>query len=633
MTIAADTKNSDKITLTENELRQLSQIAYLDIKGETGSGTALKIQGEYFGKNEQLSLGYLIDYYTKDQQGIDRLEERFGEEEAKRYRDTLEDLNTDTHREWQISNVVSHNEVDESGFVAMTVTTGTTKDPGPKVAVFRGSEPIENPLYWNDWKNNLSTSYADESIQQAEAEAYLENFAEYDGKLYMTGHSLGGNLALYASFILPEGQKDQLVTATTFNAPGFNRGVLTEYADRIAELNRTGRITEIRNVQDIVPALFYNPSEGVYIKTKGTGHGFEHHSMFNLAFDEATGEFVESDVQSGTAVPKAIHNLTAKFEDLPEVVRQYVCGEIFKLMDGRFHESHVLKLLSMIPGPGAVVAVVSQITRVLELLSALRAMIEGIIPWLEGKIADVKAIMATFWKESVETIKAITTEVMEAAGLIKNQIESLAKQVKEAVTGFMSRLKDSFDKFVDDAITAVQAKWDAIIQAKDNAVRKIGDVFRSVKATIKQEKDAFVAGVKSFKDRIVGRAKAGLAKTVGTIAAAASGVARGATILAHLDQLEDLHRTLQRKEERLAELAGRALSVASGVTSGVGGSYSEYYVQTQLRQVQSLCDAVRTEQRRVSESLAHYAKGLKFTLDKYRTMEAKLASMSLAALR
>lgn len=630
--------------LSENELRELAQLVYLDIKG-THNGVDLDIQRTY-NQKKQITVGQLIDYYTgtgeyaNTTQGIDKLKERFasdlnGKNEYEHWLEMLNKMDRTESANWVISDVVSKNAQQQSGFVAFTVTTTSNE----KVAVFRGSEPINDPLYRNDWKNNGTTAYIDESLQQADAKAYMSRFNNYNGDLYLTGHSLGGNLALYSSFILPDDLRKQLITATTFNAPGFNRGVLDRYASQIAEMNANGQLREFRNRHDIVPALFSNPSAGIYIDTLATGVGFAHHSMFSLMMNGDGETFKRADKQDGGAlVPRLIQNLTVGLEVVPAPVKELLLQEAFKMWDGRFEIQHfvigALALVGLVAGgPAVVIAALMGVVRAVVALIVIGFVLNTVIPMLQKGLERLKELAVTFFNEAVDFIAETVQRVVEMANLIGDQIVDFAKKVKDAVTGFMSKLKDGLTKFINDTITAVKAKWDALVRAKDNAVRKIGDVFGKVKAKIKQEKDEFVAGVKSFKDKLIGKAKSGLTKTVGKIAAAAAGVAQGARILANLGQLESLHRTLQRKEERLEELAERALSIASGVSSGVGRSYNEYYVQNQIRQVQSLCDAVRTEKRRVAESMAHYAQGLKFTLDKYRTMEAKLVSLSRAALR
>ncbi|MFB9324434.1 Mbeg1-like protein [Paenibacillus aurantiacus] len=629
--------------LSENELRQLAQLVYLDVKG-THNGEILDIQWKY-AANKQITVGQLIDFYTgtgefaNTTQGIDKLKERFasdlnGKNEYEHWLEMLNKMDRTESANWVISDVVSKNKQEESGFVAFTVTTTKSE----KVAVFRGSEPIDDPLYRNDWKNNGTTAYIDESVQQKDAEAYMSRFNNYNGDLYLTGHSLGGNLALYSSFILPDDLRKHLITATTFNAPGFNRGVLDKYASQIAEMNENGQIREFRNRHDIVPALFSNPSAGIYIDTLATGVGFAHHSMFSLMMNGDGETFKRSDKQSGAFVPRFIQNLTVGLEVVPARVKELLLQEAFKMWDGRFEIQHFiiggLALIGLVAGgPAVVVTALLGVVRAVVALVVIGFVLNTVIPMLQKGLERLKELAVTFFNEAVDFITETVQRVVEMANLIGDQIVDFAKKVKDAVTGFMTKLKDGLTKFINDTITAVKAKWDALVRAKDAAVRKIGDVFGKVKAKIKQDKDEFIAGVKSFKNKLIGKAKSGLTKTIGKIAAAAAGVARGARILANLDQLESLHRTLQRKEERLEELAERALSIASGVSSGVGRSYNEYYVQNQIRQVQSLCDAVRTEKRRVAESMAHYAKGLKFTLDKYRTMEAKLVSLSRAALR
>ncbi|MFD1775286.1 Mbeg1-like protein [Paenibacillus rhizophilus] len=155
-------------------------------------------------------------------------------------------------------------------------------------------------LYRNDWKNNGTTAYAIESVQQAEVRKYIENLKLEEGqKLYLTGHSSSGNLAMYSSFILPDSMRKQLVSASTFNAPGFNGRVLDKYKHTIEELNENGQIKEFRNKHDLVPALFMIPSDGIYIDTTSKEYtGFSHHSMFSLKAADNQEQFQPTDADT-----------------------------------------------------------------------------------------------------------------------------------------------------------------------------------------------------------------------------------------------------------------------------------------------------------------------------------------------
>lgn len=168
-----------EITLTENELKQISQLIYLDVLGQNASGEDTKLAKLYDGGLNKITLGDLIHYYTEDAEGIAKIENRFpetlnGEKEYVLYQNLLRELGANkekNYKEWIISDVESKNTPGESGFVAFTIQP---KGTNTKIVAFRGSEPMEDPYYRNDWKNNFTTTYALEARQQTDAREYIK---------------------------------------------------------------------------------------------------------------------------------------------------------------------------------------------------------------------------------------------------------------------------------------------------------------------------------------------------------------------------------------------------------------------------------------------------------------------------
>jgi hypothetical protein len=633
-------------TLTEVELKQISQLVYLDILDSQGVDT--KLSDQYKNNGDKIALSDVIKYYSSPE-GMQKLKERYpsdlnGEKEYEQWSHLLQQMNTPKYQNWEISNVVSNNKQEESGFVAFTVDTQT----GEKVAAFRGSEPIDNPLYRNDWKNNGTTAYSTEAIQQAEAREYMESFktdGSYD--LYLTGHSLGGNLALYSSFILPEDLRKYLVSASTFNAPGFNGDVLDKFKSNIDEMNENGKIKEFRNKNDIVPALFRNPSSGIYIDTKSEGEaGLAHHSLFSLEIDENNETFQRSESQTRALVPNLVHNITVGLEVVPDVLKVSMVEGVFKVLDGEVDLRPlalagiaVVGLLMVTVGPVAVVtaAVTAALAVLVSTIKALVALyvigfvIDSVIPWIEQKVEDIKERVVSFYNQSVEFITNMVTEAVRVTNLIGDKIVEFAQKVRHAVSDFMTKLKDGFNQFVDNTIQYVKAQKEYWISVKDKAMKKMGDIFQSVKSKIKKTKDEFIAGVRTIKDSAISKIKSTITKTIMKIAVASASVIQGARILANMDKLESLQKSLVRKEENIAEAVERILSLASGVSSNVGGAYSESYVQAQLREVQRLSNEVRIQKSRVTTAINSKTAGLRYTVTKYREIESKIVAAARAS--
>lgn len=614
--------------LTEVELKKISQLVYLDIVDSQGVNT--KIQQIYMRQGKKITVEQVIDYYTSGE-GLQELEARYpselnGAKESEQWVQLLNSMDTDKYQDWEISNVVSKNKQNESGFVAFTVDTKN----GAKVAAFRGSEPIDDPYYRNDWKNNGTTAYELEAVQQKDAADYMRRFGQggnYD--LYLTGHSLGGNLALYSSFVLTDEQRSRLISASTYNAPGFNKALLAKYQSQIDEMNENGKIREFRNKHDLVPALFTNPSDGIYIDTKSEEvTGFSHHSLFSFVQDDES-TFHRSDSQMRAVIPNIVHHVTVGLEIVPNFLKEALVTEVFKIWDGDIEIQHILFAAAAV----AAVFIAGPITILVGALKVVLALyvigfiIDKVIPWIKEGIANIAEMVETFFDEAVEYITNLVFQAVDAAKLIGSKVAEFTRQVKGAVTQFFKDLKDGFNRFVADTIKFVEAQKERFIKLKDQAVKKLGDIFNSVKSAITRKKDEMVSGVRSFTDRLIGDIKSKI-KTVAKFAVSAASAARTAQIKATLSRIEALHHSLRQKEEQISEAVSRILNVATDVYSSVSGAYPESYVRSQLRELQRVCEEVKAKERRVSETLKQQAEAVKYSVNTYRSTEARLAALA-----
>lgn len=72
------------------------------------------------------------------------------------------------------------------------------------------------------WEEDFKACYTMPVEAQVEAESYLGRiFNDYDGKIYIGGHSKGGNLAVYAAMTEGYKHRDRVVRIHNFDGPGF----------------------------------------------------------------------------------------------------------------------------------------------------------------------------------------------------------------------------------------------------------------------------------------------------------------------------------------------------------------------------------------------------------------------------
>ena len=142
------------------------------------------------------------------------------------------------------------------------------------IVAVRGSEGKGKCVPTNvDWRDNFCAPLAG-SVQYAAATAFADRYA--DGSLLLTGHSKGGNVALYAQ----SAAQNPLARAAVFNAQGFARCELGKEQRRRL---RAGAVNYVV-AGDVVGALLYHPEIRFYVKQNP---GTNAHSPDAYAFDGA----------------------------------------------------------------------------------------------------------------------------------------------------------------------------------------------------------------------------------------------------------------------------------------------------------------------------------------------------------
>ena len=114
------------------------------------------------------------------------------------------------------------NAIDLDRQMQFSATTFVIDD---KIAVvtFRGTDDT-----LVGWKENFNMSFMDSVPAQREAASYLETAAEnFTGDLYVTGHSKGGNLAVYAAVHCSANVQGRLIQVWSNDGPGFRNTMLS----------------------------------------------------------------------------------------------------------------------------------------------------------------------------------------------------------------------------------------------------------------------------------------------------------------------------------------------------------------------------------------------------------------------
>ena len=160
----------------------------------------------------------------------------------------------------------------KSGFAAFAI-----KDPDNNITVAcRGTElgklSSETDVALTDLGQDVMLALSKETAQQADMVKFMNELQKGNHNSYsFTGHSLGGNLAMYGAITLKDPSK--LGVCKTFNAPGFNSKLYSEHKDAIAAAEKDEKIISYQNSHDGVSEALRVPGKKVILMSKAKSSG------------------------------------------------------------------------------------------------------------------------------------------------------------------------------------------------------------------------------------------------------------------------------------------------------------------------------------------------------------------------
>lgn len=126
------------------------------------------------------------------------------------------------------------------------------------------------------WKEDFQMSFRDEVKAQKDAVHYVEeSLSYYPGKIYLGGHSKGGNLAVYAAAHLPRDVQERIFGVFNNDGPGF----LTQILQREGYQNILGKVHTFIPKSSVVGMLLEHGEE--YITVNSNEMGFMQHNAFS----------------------------------------------------------------------------------------------------------------------------------------------------------------------------------------------------------------------------------------------------------------------------------------------------------------------------------------------------------------
>ncbi len=196
------------------------------------------------------------------------------------------------YRDWTMRDYV--NLIDIKREMQFCACTWELED-GARLIAFRGTD-----LTIAGWKEDLNMSFMTVPSQE-EAAAYVERAAQEGDRLYVAGHSKGGNLAVYAGSCVSEAARARIRTVYSFDGPGLDEETLgSEGYRRVSE-----RIESYIPQSSVVGMLLhYHP---IYTVVRSTALGILQHDA--MTWQVENGAFVTlADLDmSGKITDEALH--------------------------------------------------------------------------------------------------------------------------------------------------------------------------------------------------------------------------------------------------------------------------------------------------------------------------------------
>ena len=251
----------DALVLTELEYLPLEKVVPSDENGE--NFVTVKEIAEYMQEHKQELFDENPMMMTEERHEVSQVVATASRYQGLKFFGVVSEWDKDTTKQ----------------FAAITVEV----EPSVRLVIFRGTDDT-----LIGWKEDFLMTYSPLVAAQTDAKEYLAKQASlFDGDLMVSGHSKGGNLAIYAAATQEEDVQLRIVDIFCFDSPGLYRSVL-----------------ETKGYQNIVPlAMRYIPqdslvglmleSEVPYVIVKSNATGAMQHSAMTWEIED--GQFIKME--------------------------------------------------------------------------------------------------------------------------------------------------------------------------------------------------------------------------------------------------------------------------------------------------------------------------------------------------
>ena len=290
-----------------------------------------------------------------DSEGIDRLAPNYtvrdfyrNEYDALQFRDPIQDeekmvfcasaAGSKRFRDIKVKNLVAETSQEESKqFAAVTYEIDENTD----YVCFRGTDGT-----LTGWKEDFDMSFMDEIPSQTEAFEYINRFygpgtSGEKKRLYIGGHSKGGNLAAYAALCCDPQIHSRIIEVFSHDGPGFREDVLSRL--RVIQDESHIKINKTIPQSSIIGMLLQSEADITIIKSYAVG-GFSQHSAFSWEIEDGKFVPVETLTYSGNYMNRMIQDW---LESAPPERREVFTNTLYDILtENEIHTIHDFKTLS-----------------------------------------------------------------------------------------------------------------------------------------------------------------------------------------------------------------------------------------------------------------------------------------------
>ncbi len=175
------------------------------------------------------------------------------------------------------------------------------------------------------WKEDFNLAFLDHIPAQTEAQKYLNDVSSKHKlkKMYLGGHSKGGNLAIYSSITAADSLQKRIIRIYNYDGPGLRKGTMA--LDTGTE-KVSGKIISIIPQDSVIGRLFEHNEKVIVIKSNAKN--LYQHDIYS--WQTKGTRFVESKSTKGSnLVDKAI---TGWLETASEEERKIFINSLFNAL-------------------------------------------------------------------------------------------------------------------------------------------------------------------------------------------------------------------------------------------------------------------------------------------------------------